>query len=358
MTLYATILAGGSGTRFWPKSRTNVPKQFLALQGAGSLLQDTVERITPLIPPAHTFVVTAAYQRDQTLAQLPAVPAANVLAEPNGRNTAAAIALAASHLAALEPDALMLVLPADHAIADAAAFCACVEQAAAVVQQHDVLMTLGIWPTFAATGYGYIKLGHSLETPGVPQAHTVAQFMEKPAAAAAAEMVASGEYLWNGGIFLWRVETIVRELRRHLPKLWRGIEAYATAQQADANETDLADQYAQLQSISIDYGVLERSDCVGVLPVDFAWSDVGSWRALADLHAADSEGNVVIGHHLGHDTTNVIVYSPEKLVATIGVSNVIIVQTDDVVLICDAERDQDVRELVAMLQQRKQTEYL
>jgi mannose-1-phosphate guanylyltransferase len=358
MHLYAAILAGGSGTRFWPKSRTRLSKQFLSLHGTQSLLQNTVTRIAPLLPPQHTLIVTAAHQQAQTAEQLTDIPEGNILAEPLGRNTAAAIAWAACYLLHLDAEALMVVLPADHAIVDQQAFCASLQQAVAVVQAHDVLMTLGVQPTYAATGYGYIKVGDPLPAPAVPDAHRVVQFTEKPHADVAAAMLASGQYLWNCGIFVWKAATIAQEIRQHLPDLWQGIQAYSTMVQAGASREALYHQYAQLPSVSVDNGVLEHSARVGVLPVTWGWSDVGSWRALADLHPADNAGNVVVGQHLGRDTTGLVIYSPDKLVATIGLSNLIVVHTDDVLLICDRERDQEIRELVAMLQQQGRTEYL
>jgi mannose-1-phosphate guanylyltransferase len=358
MTLYATILAGGSGTRFWPKSRANLPKQFLVLQGLHSLLQNTVKRIEPLIPAERILVVTAAHQQPETVQQLPHVPSANILAEPLARNTAAAVALAAWHLLTLDPDAMMIVLPADHAISDRDAFCSCLQQAAIAAQHHEILMTLGVRPTYAATGYGYIKAGASLSTPHAPDAREAVQFTEKPNADAASRMVSSGDYWWNCGIFIWQAATIARELQRYLPALWNGVQAYGAAWQAGADSHTLYQHYAQLPSISIDYGVLEKSDHVGVVPASFDWSDVGSWRALADLHATDGDGSVIVGNHVGQDSSNLIVYSPDKLVATVGVSNLIIVQTDDVLLICDKERDQDVKNFIDMLKQQEQTDYL
>jgi mannose-1-phosphate guanylyltransferase len=359
MTLYATILAGGSGTRFWPKSRANFPKQFLALQGELSLLQQTVQRITSLIPPARIQVVTAAHLHAQTLEQLPDIPPVNVLSEPVGRNTAAAVGLAAKRLMTEDPDAVMVVLPADHSIPDAAAFCTTLQQAAEVVQQHDVLMTLGVKPTFPATGYGYIHVGETLSTSSdVSKAHRARGFIEKPPAPTAIHFVASGEYVWNCGIFVWRASTIWQEIHTYLPDLWQGLETYCTAVQTNAEHELLHHYYLQLPGISIDPGVLERSSRVAVLPVEFAWSDVGSWRALADLCPADSAGNTVIGQHLGYDSTHLVIYSPDKLVATIGMHDLIIVNTADALLICPKDRDQDVRELVNLLQKRGQTEYL
>ena len=358
MNLYAIILAGGSGTRFWPVSRVHVPKQFLVLQGTQSLLQTTAQRISPLIPPQRLYVVTAAHLQAQTVAQLPEVPAANILSEPVGRNTAAAVGLAAWHLMSVDPEALMVVLPADHAIADAAAFCATLQQAALVAQHANVLMTIGVQPTHPATGYGYIKVGDSLAIPAAPLARQVTQFTEKPQAEVAAQFVASGAYLWNCGIFVWRVATIVEELSTHMPDLWPHLVAYLQAAQAGADAERLQTSYAQLPNVPIDIGVLEKSSRVGVLPVTWAWSDVGSWRALADLHPQDSAGNIVVGQHIGRDSTGLIVYSPERLVATIGVSDLIIVQTGDVLLICPKDRDQEVREIVQFLQQRGDTTYL
>ncbi len=358
MNLYATILAGGSGTRFWPVSREHLPKQFLVLQGTHSLLQETLQRIAPLIPLQRTFIITAQHQQPQTVQQLPQLAADHILMEPLGRNTAAAVALAAWHLRSLDPEAIMVVLPADHAIPGHDAFCASLQLAATVAEQRDMLMTLGVQPTYPATGYGYINVGEALNVPAAEGAHKVIEFQEKPDVQVASAMVESGNYLWNCGIFVWRAATIARELQTYLPELWAGIEAYGAAWRAGASDDALHQQYAELPSIPIDKGVLERSAHVGVVPVSWAWSDVGSWRSLSDLHPADAEGNVVVGQHLGQGSTDLIVYSPDKLVATIGLSNLIIVQTDDMVLICDKEHDQDVRNFVTMLQRRGQTQYL
>src|SRR5215510_3118679 len=358
MNLYATSLAGGSGTRFWPVNPAHIPKQFLVLQGTQSLLQTTAHRIAPLIPPQRIYVVTAAHLRARTVAQLPEVPAANVLSEPVGRNTAASVGLAAWHLLRVDPEALMVVLAADHAIPDAAAFCASVQQAAVAAQHANVLMTLGVQPTHPATGYGYIKVGDSLAIPAAPLVRQVLQFMEKPQAEVAAQFVASGAYLWNCSIFVWRAATIVEELSTHRPDLWQYLMAYTQAVQAGADAETLQACYAQLPNVPIDIAVLEKSSRVGVLPVTWAWSDVGSWRALADLHPQDSAGNIVVGQHIGRDATGLIVYSPERLVATIGVSDLIIVQTNDVLLICPKDRDQEVREIVQFLHQHRHTTYL
>lgn len=358
MHLYATILAGGSGTRFWPVSRMAQPKQFLRLWGTESLLQMTLRRIAPLVPAARVHVVTAAHLQAQTAAQLPELLPAQLLSEPVGRNTAAAIGLAAWHIAEQDPEALMVVLPADHAIADSHAFCQSVHQAARAAQEARVLMTLGVQPTYPATGYGYIKAEASLAVASVPSALQVAQFTEKPNVETALRFVASASYFWNCGIFIWQVATILEELATHMPALWQGLQHYMTALRAHASAEELRRCYEQLPNTSIDYGVLEASARVGVLPVTWAWSDVGSWQALRDVHEPDQHSNVAVGPHLSYDSTGLVVYSPEKLVATLGVTDLIIVHTDDAILVCAKDRDQDVRELVRRLQERGDSAYL
>jgi mannose-1-phosphate guanylyltransferase len=275
-----------------------------------------------------------------------------------GRNTAAAIGLAAWHLRAQDPEALMVILPADHAIADSTAFCESLQQAAATVLQTDMLMTLGVQPRYPATGYGYIEVGESLALSTAPRAARVTQFKEKPSAEVAAQFIASQRYVWNCGIFLWRAATIERELRTHMPVLAQQLDVYMAAVQAGATAEALHAAYQQLPSVPIDIGVLEKSSQVGVLPVTWDWSDVGSWRALAELHAPDAAGNVAVGPHLGQATSNTIVYSPNRLVVTIGISDVIIVQTDDAVLVCHKDHDQAVRDMVQLLQQRGDITYL
>lgn len=361
MNVYAVILAGGSGTRFWPVSRAHIPKQFLVLQGTQSLLQATASRLATLIPPQRTYVVTAASQRAQTVAQLPEVPLAHILSEPRGRNTAAAVGLAAWHLQAHDPAATMVVLPADHAIADVEAFCTSLQQAAEAAQQADVLMTLGVQPTYPATGYGYIEVGARLALPAAPAAARVQQFKEKPAVEVARQFLATQRYLWNCGIFVWRVATIVEALRTYSPVLAQQLDTYVEAVRAGAAADTLQRLYQQIPSVPIDIAVLEpasHAGRVGVLPVTWAWSDVGSWRALAELHPADATGNVAVGPHLAQQTTNTIVYSPNRQVVTIGVSDLIIVQTDDVVLVCHKDQDQAVRDIVQQLQQRGMTTLL
>jgi mannose-1-phosphate guanylyltransferase len=345
--LEALILAGGSGTRFWPLSRKLRPKQLLALDGDRSLLQATVDRLAPLVPPTSVWVVTTRALATEVRRQLPEVPAAQVLEEPLGRNTAPAIAWAVRSLPEPARRGVVAVLPADHRMADDAAFRDTLARAAAAVEAQDRVMTLGVVPRWAETGYGYLELAPAApgETSGV---RTVARFVEKPDAEKAARFLASGLHLWNAGIFVFRGVTLLAAIERLVPELARGLEAIFAASPDDAPALDRL--YAALPAESIDYAVMEKLAGIGTLPLDCGWSDLGSWEALAEVLPADGTGNVSRGATIAHDAqNNLLVSDAGGVVAVLGVSGLVVVRTGDAVLVVPKERSQEVRRLVAAL---------
>lgn len=353
MTPHAVIMAGGSGTRFWPLSRRSRPKQLLDLVGGASLIRQTVDRIRPLVPPERIVVVAGAEHAERLHAEIPELPEANLLVEPAGRGTAAAIGLAAVVVRARDPRAILAVLPSDHYIRDPEGFRTAIEAACEVAASGDYLLTLGMKPTAPETGYGYIRVGEEIRTARGLPVHRVDRFIEKPDRARAEAYLADGHYLWNGGMFVWRVDTVLDAIRLHLPDTFEGIAEIGLA----LNARDLAEAtqrvYARLPTVSIDTGVLEKAGNVLVVPAEVGWHDVGSWGSLDGLLPQRSDGNVGIGEHVAIDTRRCVVYSPKKLVATVGVDDLVIVDTDDALLVCRKEQAQDVRRVIEEIERRK-----
>jgi mannose-1-phosphate guanylyltransferase/mannose-6-phosphate isomerase len=354
--LQALILAGGSGTRFWPLSRTPRPKQLLALESERSLLQETVDRLRPLVGPESVWISTTRHLAAEVRRQLPEVPPAQVLAEPVGRNTAPAIGWSVRAMPAAARQGVVAVLPADHRVADGAAFRAALERAAAAAGDEDRVMTLGVVPRWAETGYGYLELGEPLGA--VPGVRRVRRFVEKPDARRAAEFLASGGYLWNAGIFVFRGATLLAHLARLAPELGQGLEAMAAAPSPEAAD----ELYGRLPALSVDYAVMEKLDGIATLPLDCGWSDLGSWEALYEVLDADREGNAVHGGPaLALDARgNLLVGDPGApgLIAVLGVSDLVVVRAGDAVLVCPRGRSQEVRRLVDELKARGRADLL
>ena len=333
--LHAIIMAGGSGTRFWPKSRRNRPKQLLRLHGDSSMLQQTVARIEPLANAARTYVITGADQAAATRAQLPGLPEGHVVAEPCPRDTAACVGLAAAIVARADPDGTMIVMPADHVIRPVEAFLKTVSAAVEVIDADpSAFVTFGITPTHPETGYGYIERGEALGHPGGVALHRVAQFREKPDRATAESFLAAGNFAWNSGIFVWRARAILDALARHRPTLAAAIGRVAQALGTPREAEVLAHEYPLMEKVPIDKAVMEKADNVRVLEVGYDWSDVGDWRAISALQTPDSAGNTTQGRVHAVETTNSIVVADDgAVVATLGLDDVVVVVSGGVTLV-------------------------
>lgn len=345
---YALIMAGGSGTRLWPLSRQQHPKQALQLVGEYSMFQMAVDRLLPIFPPERVLVVTRADYAEILSEQTPDIPRANFIVEPEGRGTAPAIGLAALHIQKRDPQAVMAVVTADHFISLNEEFRRSL-RAAYEAANSDHLVTLGIQPSYASTGFGYIQQGSQLaELAGLAVYHLV-RFVEKPAAAAAQQMLADGGYSWNSGMFIWKVSRILGEFRRQMPVFSAQMAEIEPWMNSNEYEQVLARVWPGVEKQTIDYGVMEGATSAVVIPVDIGWSDIGSWASLTEVLQPDAQGNSVRGEHLGIDTTNTIVMGGRRLIATIGLHDLVIVDTEDALLVCTKEREQDVRKIVRLL---------
>lgn len=342
---WAVIMAGGSGTRFWPASRRAKPKQFLKVGGTKTLIQETVARLGKLIPPERCLVVTGAEHAALVHKQLRKIPPENVLAEPVGRNTTPCVAWAALEIARRAPNSVHAVLPSDSVIRPAPAFRNLLSAAIEEAAESSALVTFGVVPTFAATGYGYIEVGDKVARRGRSVVYAVRNFVEKPDRERAERYVASGQYLWNSGMFVWRTSAILAALREHAPNVLAPLEACRT-------NADVIAAYPTIPSVSIDVAVLERARNVRVLPFDIEWNDVGAWPALADVAAPDANGNTTVGgaRLVTEDALrNVIHASNGELVALIGVSDLVVVRAGKALLVCSKDRAQDVKKIVDQL---------
>jgi mannose-1-phosphate guanylyltransferase len=358
--IHAIILAGGGGTRFWPRSRQQRPKQFLHLDSDRSLLQQAYERLAALVPPSAVWVLTAAAHSAEVARQLPEVPTTQIVGEPCPRDTAACIALAAGLLQERAPQATMIVAPADQRITPLAEFHRAVEAALLLAEEHpQALLTFGVVPRWPATGFGYLQQGDLLTTrQGLP-VYRVRAFREKPAADLAERFVASGDWFWNSGIFVWKVAAIWRELCLRQPALVAAIQRICAAWDSDQRQAVFSQEYAPLPRLSIDRAILEHAESVLVLPAPFEWDDLGSWQAFGRLHPVDAQGNILRARHCGLETERcLIVADPQVLVATLGVHDLLIVQDGAVVLVADRRREADIKQLVEQVRQRGWEEYL
>lgn len=358
---FAVIMAGGVGTRFWPRSRERSPKQFLEILGGGTMIENTLSRLKPLVDQNKVFVVTNRIQADIVRQLVPEMPSSNVLAEPIGRNTAACVGLSALWINRVDPDALMVVLPADHIVQNTEEFLRILQLALRVAQEKDALVTIGIKPTHPETGYGYIQSAeeeidrNEYRSQGV---YRVKTFAEKPNLETAERFLQSGDFLWNSGIFVWKASVILRELELHLPELHEQLLNVRKSIGTPVYEQTLEHAYRIIRSISIDYGIMEKAGNVYVVKGDFGWSDVGSWDEVVRLTPTDDAGNSIRGRTILVDSNNNYVDAGKKIVATIGVDDLIIISTDDAILVCKKERSQEVKEVVDFIRRKQMNEYL
>jgi mannose-1-phosphate guanylyltransferase len=350
--LNAVILAGGSGTRLWPLSTPSFPKQFLPLPNGRSMIQESLARVETLVSPEQAWVVTGRSMVELVHEHLPSVPVSHILGEPMGRSTAAAIGWAAATIARRDPQAIMMVLTADHVITKIDVFNQALQLAARLAGQ-GYLVTLGIKPTGPETGYGYIHYADPLTEGFSHQAFYGERFIEKPNVATAQAYLQDGHYVWNSGMFAWKVETILDELHKHLPELARKIDTIVEAMETAHERATLDELWPTLQTISVDYGVMEKTSKFAVIPVDIGWNDVGNWEQYGSLFPADEQGVRNVGHHHDLGSQNIFVYNnTQRQVLTIGLEDIVVVEMDDKTVICHKDAVQRVKEL-AESQQKK-----
>lgn len=353
--MYAVIIAGGKGERFWPYSRAHNPKQFLSMVGKITMLRATFDRITKIVPAENIIVVTNKLFVKKVQSQLPELEPGNILIEPKRRNTAPAIGLAALYILELDPNAVMAVFPADHVIRNQVKFQQAVRRARKAAERTDGLVTIGISPKRPETGYGYIQANLSTENQG---SYKVKTFAEKPTIGTAKRFIKSGDFFWNSGMFVWKASAILREMEDHIPEIYEPLAKLAGHFGDKTFPSKLNRAYSAIRATSIDYAVMEASQNVYMVKGEFEWNDLGSWKALYEISRKDKNGNVADRGVVLIDTTNSLIKSSGKYIAAIGLEDMVVVVTDDVVLICPRERAQEIKEIVDMLQKGSSKKYL
>lgn len=356
MKITALIMAGGRGERFWPKSRKNLPKQFISLTGDGkTMIQSTVERILPIVDMEDIYIATNRDYRDLVLEQLPLIPKENIICEPVGRNTAPCIGLGAIHIQKKYEDAIMIVLPSDHLIKYNSMFVNTLKDACEVAELDENLVTIGITPDYPETGYGYIKFKADKY---LKRAFEVECFVEKPNLETAKEYIATEEYLWNSGMFIWKVSSIYSKFKEILPDMYNGLEKIKASFGTQEQEIALEKEYFNFNSISIDYGIMEKSSGIYSVPGTFGWDDVGSWLAVERIRKSNEYGNVVSGNIITVGSKNCIIEGGKKLIATVGIEDLIIVDSEDATLICDKRSANDIKKVLENLKICNRDEYI
>ena len=348
---YAVILAGGRGERFWPLSTTQRPKQLLSLVGDKTMLAQAIDRLEGLVPPQRIFVITNMDLIEATQKAAPTLLPENIIGEPMGRDTAPAVALAAALIKARHPNATFCILTADHVIGDLDVYRTTLREAMDLSMKQDVLLTIGIQPSEPSTGYGYIEAGESVVVRSEIEFFKAKRFVEKPDLKTATGYVESGRYYWNSGMFIWSVKCLEASLKESSPPLGELIDRLVEAIHAGRLAAALKAEYPQIEKISIDYALMEKSDKILMAKGEFSWDDVGAWPALENHFTPDDDGNVVVGDCEGLDSHNNIVFSGDRLTALIGVEDLVVVQAEGVTLVCPKSRAQDIKPLVAKLRE-------
>lgn len=356
MKTTALIMAGGRGERFWPKSRKDLPKQFLSLTDDGkTMIQLTVDRILPIVDISDIYIATNKDYKELVMQQLPSLPAENILCEPIGRNTAPCIGLGAIHISKKYEDALMIVLPSDHLIKYNGMFLNTLQDACEIAKQDTNLVTIGITPDYPETGYGYIKFN---STRTLERAFTVERFVEKPSLEVAKEYLASEEYLWNSGMFVWKVSSILKNFETYIPDTYNGLLNIKNSIETLDYDTVLEKEFSSFSSESIDYGIMEKANNIYILPGTFGWDDVGSWLAVERIKKTNEFGNVVNGNIITISTKNCIIEGAKKLIATVGIDDLIIVDSEDAMLICNKDNASEIKKVLENLKICNRVEYI
>ena len=356
MKTTALIMAGGKGERFWPKSRLNLPKQFLSLTDDGkTMIQLTVERISPIVDIKDVYIATNKNYKELVKQQLPGIPEENILCEPIGRNTAPCIGLGAVHISKKYDDAVMVVLPSDHLIKNNEVFVDTLKNACEIAESGSNLVTIGITPNYPETGYGYIKYDKSL---AYKAGYEVQKFVEKPDLDTAKSYLADGTYLWNSGMFAWKVSTILECFDKFMNSTYEGLLRIKDAIGKTDEQEVLEKEFPNLESQSVDYGIMEKADSIYILPGDFGWDDVGSWLAVGRIKKNDENNNVINGNVVAVNTENCVIEGGKKIIATVGLRDMVVVDTDDATLITTKENAGEIKKVLAELRESGKNSYL
>jgi len=358
--MFAVLMAGGVGTRFWPMSRKAYPKQLLNFSGKKTMLQKTYDRIKPLTTNDKILVITTAELKKEVEKQLPLVPKENIIGEPEGKNTAPCIGLAATIIEKkASKNEVMVILPADHLVSNVPNFRKILKVGVEYAKASNSLVTLGVQPTYPETGYGYIQLDEKISTRNKKEIYRVRTFAEKPNLETAKRFIKSGDFLWNSGMFIWSVKSIMREIYEHLPELGEDLKLLGKNIGQPRFRKALADMYSRTKSVSIDYGIMEVANNVFVIKSDFQWNDLGSWESVYNISNKDKNGNVCnTKNDILIDANNNLFYSPKKLIAAVDVEDLVVVDMDDAILICSKEKSQNVKVIVDYLNRKKMKSYL